>query len=172
MKNIVIYFSRKGMNYVNGDIKDLSKGNTEYIAEYIQEAADADTFEVIRKEPYPLDYRECVEESVRELKQDTRPDLLRTLDDISEYDNVFVAGPCWCGHYPLPLASCLSNLDFKGKKVHFVMSHEGSGLAQGKNDIKSWCRNAEIGSSLAIHGTEAKTSKDMISVWAKKALEA
>ena len=28
-KNLIIYYSRKGQNYVNGAIKNLAKGNTE-----------------------------------------------------------------------------------------------------------------------------------------------
>ena len=35
MKNLVIYYSRKGENYVNGKIKNIDKGNTEYIAEFV-----------------------------------------------------------------------------------------------------------------------------------------
>ena len=34
-KNLIIYYSRKGENYVNGSIKKLSKGNTEIVAEFI-----------------------------------------------------------------------------------------------------------------------------------------
>ncbi len=41
MKNLVIYYSRKGQNYVNGTIQSLSKGNAEVIAEDIQKAVGA-----------------------------------------------------------------------------------------------------------------------------------
>ncbi len=36
--NLIIYYSRKGENYVNGSIRKLEKGNTAYIAEFIQKA--------------------------------------------------------------------------------------------------------------------------------------
>lgn len=35
-KNLIIYYSRKGQNYWNGSIKNLDKGNTEIVAEFIQ----------------------------------------------------------------------------------------------------------------------------------------
>lgn len=38
-KNLIIYYSRKGENYVNGRIKSLAKGNTELCVEYIQKAS-------------------------------------------------------------------------------------------------------------------------------------
>ena len=37
-KNLIIYYSRTGENYVNGSIKNLKKGNTEICAEFIKEA--------------------------------------------------------------------------------------------------------------------------------------
>ena len=38
-KNLIIYYSRKGENYWNGSIKNISKGNTETVAEFIQKGA-------------------------------------------------------------------------------------------------------------------------------------
>ena len=38
MANLILYYSRKGENYVNGSIKSLQKSNTEICAEYIQKA--------------------------------------------------------------------------------------------------------------------------------------
>ena len=53
-KTLVIYYSRKGQNYVNGNIVDLPKGNTEFVAEFIQKAVGADLFEVETKKSYAM----------------------------------------------------------------------------------------------------------------------
>ena len=45
-KTLVIYYSRRGENYVNGSITKINKGNTEYVAEFIKEIADADLFQI------------------------------------------------------------------------------------------------------------------------------
>lgn len=166
MKKLVICFSRKGMNYVNGDIRNLPKGNCRNIAEIIASITDGDLFEVERKKPYPEDYRACVNESVAELKEQARPELKKMLADISEYDMIYIVGPCWCGHYPMPLATQLENLDFDNKKVRYVMSHEGSGLANAKEDLQKWCRNAVIGDGLAVKGTDI--GKSVIAEWIRK----
>ena len=55
-KNLIIYYSRKGQNYVNGSIKDLEKGNTEICAEFIQKAVDGDLFEIETVRSYSDDY--------------------------------------------------------------------------------------------------------------------
>ena len=45
-KVLVVYYSRKGENHMPGGIQVLEKGNTEYAAEYIQKALNADIFEI------------------------------------------------------------------------------------------------------------------------------
>ena len=45
-KNLIIYYSRKGQNYWNGSIKNLDKGNTEIVAEFIQKSVGGDLFEI------------------------------------------------------------------------------------------------------------------------------
>ncbi len=93
-KNLVIYYSRKGENYVNGSIKSIAKGNTEVVAEYIRDAVGADLFEVDTVTPYSEDYMTCIDEAKKEMQKGARPELKRELSDISEYDNIVIAGPC------------------------------------------------------------------------------
>ena len=45
-KQLVVYYSRKGENHMPGGVQVLPKGNTEYAAEFIAKALDADIFEV------------------------------------------------------------------------------------------------------------------------------
>ena len=40
-KNLIIYYSHRGQNYFDGAIRDVKKGNTEYCAEFIQNAVGA-----------------------------------------------------------------------------------------------------------------------------------
>ena len=51
-RNLIIYYSRKGENYVNGIIKNLAKGNTEIVAQFIADAVGGDLFEVETVKPY------------------------------------------------------------------------------------------------------------------------
>lgn len=67
-KNLIIYYSRKGENYVNGSIKKLSKGNTEIVAEFIQKAVGGDLFEVDTVKPYSEDYTACVYDELHSFK--------------------------------------------------------------------------------------------------------
>jgi flavodoxin len=165
--NLIIYFSRAGENYVNGNIEKLSMGNTEICAKLIQQAVGGDLFEVKTVRAYAENYRECVAQAVKELQSDARPVLIEYLDSIEQYNNIFVCGPCWCGTYPHAIFSQLERLDFTGKKVMTLMTHEGSGLGRCEQDLKKLCKGASFGSSLAIHGADAAKSESIIACWAK-----
>ena len=49
-KTLVVFYSRKGENYMPGGIQVLEKGHTESAAEYIRDALDAGTFAEFRAE--------------------------------------------------------------------------------------------------------------------------
>ncbi len=169
-KNLIIYYSRKGENYWNGSIKNIAKGNTEVVAEFIQEAVGGDLFEVDTVKPYSTDYYACCDEAKAELNSDARPELKKYLDNIDGYDNVFVCGPCWWGKFPSAIFSQLERLDFSGKKVMAVMTHEGSGLGSSERDLKRLCKGATLGKGLAIHGADASKSEGTVSDWAKQVI--
>ena len=82
-KNLIIYYSRKGENYVNGSIVDLKKGNTEICAEFIQKAVGGDLFEVETVNEYAKDYNTCIKEAQQELRQNARPELKKYLEDMT-----------------------------------------------------------------------------------------
>ena len=168
--NLILYYSRKGENYWNGKIKNITKGNTEIVAEFIQEAVGGDLFEVDTVKPYAEDYYECIEEAKRELYANERPELKEYLDSIEEYDNIFVCGPCWWGTFPMAIFTQLEKLDFSGKKVMAVMTHEGSGLGDCESDLKKLCAGATFGRGLAVHGADASKSERTVASWAKKVI--
>ena len=167
-KNLIIYYSRKGENYVNGKILNLEKGNTEICAEFIQNAVGGDLFEIETTEDYSANYYECTEKAQKELRDNARPELKKYLDSIDSYENVFVCGPCWWGTYPVAVFTQLEKLDFTGKKVMALMTHEGSGLGRSESDLKKICKGANFGTGMAVHGADAKKSEKAVADWAKK----
>ena len=169
-KNLIIYYSRKGENYWNGSIKNIAKGNTEIVAEFIQKAVGGDLFEVDTVKPYSTDYMTCTEEAKRELREQARPELKKYLDNIEDYDNIFVCGPCWWGTFPMAVFTQLEKIDFTGKKVFAVMTHEGSGLGSCERDLKKICKDASFGKGLAVHGADAARSESTVAAWSREAV--
>lgn len=52
MNSIVVFYSRAGYNYVNGEIKNLKIGNTEVIARKIAEFTNSQLFKIEQVHPY------------------------------------------------------------------------------------------------------------------------
>ena len=167
-RNLVIYYSRRGQNYVNGNVTELRKGNAELLAEYISDATGADVFEVRTVKEYPGDYMKCTEVAQEELRMNERPQIEEYLENLDGYDNVFVVGPCWWGTYPMAMFTLLEDLDFSGKKVFPVMTHEGSGLGSAERDLKRACSGAKVKRGLAIQGGMVPSSQKQVADWAVK----
>lgn len=169
-KNLILYYSRKGENYVNGSVRNLAKGNTEIVAEFIQKAVGGDLFEIETVKTYAADYYACIEDAKKELHAGARPELKRSLDSIDGYDNVFVCGPCWWGTFPMAMFTQLEKLNWHGKHVMAVMTHEGSGLGSSERDLQKTCVGATFGKGLAVHGADASRSENAVAAWAKQSV--
>ena len=168
MVDLVIYFSRSGENYFGGQLKNIEKGNTEVIAEYIQEITGADLFKVEPAVEYPADYMQCIDVAKKEQQDGARPEIKETLDDISSYDTIYIGFPNWWGTLPMPMFTQLEQLDFSGKTVKPFVTHEGSGFGSSARDIKKLCEGAEIKKGLSIPGANVGSAKDMVSAWIKE----
>lgn len=165
MKSLIIYYSRRGENYLNGDIVNLEKGNAEIIVDYIKGFIDADTFQVETEEDYPESYMETIDIAKEEQEKNIYPEPKESLDDISKYDTIYIASPNWWGTLPMVLQRQLDKLDFTGKTVKTVITHEGSGLGNCMKDIKKLCKGADIKKGLEIKGSTVNDSKDRIKAW-------
>lgn len=165
MSSLVIYFSRSGENYFAGELKNIEKGNTEVIAEYIQEIDNADLFKVETVIEYPLSYMECIDVAKKEQQVAARPKIKETLDNIDAYDTIYIGFPNWWGTLPMAMFTQLEQLDFTGKVVKPFVTHEGSGFGSSLKDLDKLCSGAEINGGLSIPGANVADAKDTVRAW-------
>ena len=159
--------SRKGQNYWAGSIRNLEKGNTEIVAEMIQEAVGGDLLEVDTVKPYSADYTTCTQEAQAELRANARPELKEYLDSLDGYDTIFVGYPNWWGTMPMAMFTFLEHYDLAGKRVIPFCTNEGSGMGGSERDLKKICAGAAVERGLSIRGCEAAKSEKKVSDWAK-----
>ena len=159
-KSLIIYFSRADENYSVGYVE---KGNTEYVAEYVKEFTNADMFKVEPLVPYSKEYETCIKEAKDRIGN---APIKETINDISMYEVIYIMTPIYWGTYAPEIETAIKDLDFNGKIVRVITTHEGSGLANVVNDIKRICVGANVlDDALAIFGHEAKDSKNKIENW-------
>jgi len=120
-KSLIAYFSRKGNNYVGGSIVNLPIGNTEVIAKKIQELTGSDMFQIKTVKSYPDDYTETVNVAKEELRENARPELTETIDDMGSYDVIYLGYPNWCGTMPMAVFTFLESYDFSGKTPYSLL---------------------------------------------------
>lgn len=152
-KILVAYFSRTGEEYAIGNI---TKGNTAIVAEYIAQKTGADTFEVKPATPYPDEYEACTEIAKQELESNARPAFAANVDNLAQYDTIFLGYPIWWGALPRVMMTFLEANDFSGKTIIPFCTHGGSGLAGTEREIADACPNAKVLSGLAIVGKTAQ----------------
>ena len=159
-KSLIIYFSRADENYAVGYIE---KGNTEYVAEYVRDITNADMFKVEPLIPYAKDYQTCIKEAKERVGN---APIKEKISDISMYEVIYIMSPIYWGTYAPELETAIKDLNFSGKTIRIVTTHEGSGLANVVNDIKRICVGANVlDDALAIVGSQAKDSKSIIESW-------
>ena len=166
-KYLIAYFSRKGENYVNGQILDLPVGNTEVAAKEIQNLTGGDLFCIQPAREYAENYRKCVAEAREELQSGARPEILDCVRNWDAYDIIFLGYPNWCGTMPMPVWTFLESYDFAGKTILPFCTNEGSGMGHSEADIRGLCPTAALKKGLSVRGSSVGTARAEIAAGLK-----
>lgn len=140
-------------------------GNTREIANQIHKNVGGDIFEIQATKQYPKDYDAAVKQAKQELESDYKPELKTRVDNIKEYDLIFIGYPIWWGTYPAPVKSFLLTCDLTGKTLIPFCTHGGSGLGGSVADISEQCPKSVVLDGLAVRRNDAKTSQKIVSEW-------
>ena len=169
-KSLVIFFSRAGENWQVGNVE---RGNTAIMVDYIQEFADVDVFEIVPEVAYPSNYMECVNYvNDVEIPQNLRPAYKGDINNLADYDNIFIGGPIWCGQPPYIFRTFFEKHagELNGKTVIPFGTHGGSGVGSYTTLIKGYYPNATVLESLGIAGVSIRDASSWQTVenWLKK----
>ena len=154
-KILIVYYSRTGEEYGVGNI---TKGNTEIVADIIAQKTGGDLFEIKPVTPYPDSYEECKKVASREKATKARPPFVGDID-ISGYDIIFCGYPIWYGDAPQIIYTFLEGHDFGGKKIVPFCTHGGSGLSSTDQTISLTCPTAKILQGFELRGTVAQNNR-------------
>lgn len=92
-------------------------GNTRTVAGYIQELTGGDLFEIEAAQTYPTDYQQCVNRAQEEKNTDARPELATLVENIDQYETIFIGYPIWWWIQPMLISSFIEAHDLRGKTI-------------------------------------------------------
>lgn len=118
-------------------------GNTEKVAGYIAGAISADLYEIAPEEAYTaedLDYSNLKARAIVEQSDDSlRPVISGTVENMDDYDIVFLGYPIWCGKAPKIISTFLEEYDFSNKTLIPFCTSGSSGITSTVAELQSLC---------------------------------
>ena len=143
----------------------LLPGNAAKLAGWIQQEAGGDLFSIVVVEPYSSDYDECLDRAADEKAQNARPELQNHVEDMSQYDVVFLGFPNWWASIPMPIATFLEEYDFAGKTIVPFCSHGGGRFGQSLTAIAELAPDAVMCEGLAINYSGGASMPEDVADW-------
>lgn len=141
-------------------------GNNAYIAQFIQRETGGDLFAIETVQDYPGTHEELLEFAYEELQEDARPELAAQIENLDQYDTIFMGYPNWNAELPMPLYTFLEENDFSGKTIIPFTTHGGSGFAGTIRTIESLQPGADVyGDGLSISRNSVEDAKNDVVDW-------
>lgn len=165
MAKLVAFYSRANENYFGGAYRYIEVENTEKVAKMIAAATGGQLFKIEQVQPYAADYNTCIDQAKKDLQAKARPELVRTLDNLDGYDEIYLGYPNYWGDMPMAVYTFLEQFDWTGKTIHPFCTHEGSGLSGTERKIQQTCKGANVMRGFAIQGSSVDGAKAMIESW-------
>lgn len=150
-KSLVVYFSWSG--------------NTENVAKSIQSQTGSDIFEIVPATPYSDDYDTVLDSAQAEQSENARPEIADSMENLTDYDVIYVGYPNWWGDMPMILYTFFDSHDLSGKTIAPFCTSGGSGLSDTVNEIKGLEPNATVTDGLHIGSGASSNPDDAVSEW-------
>ena len=141
--------------------------NTEGIAQKLADGLGADLYEITPEQPYTdedLDYGNSESRSSVEMNDPSaRPAISGSIENMEQYDVVFIGYPIWWGEAPRIMSTFIESYDFSGKTLTAFCTSASSGFGNSDSALRSAANGATW---LDGHRFSAGASADDVMEWA------
>ena len=128
------------------------QGHTAGVAREIASQTGGDLFEIKPAAPYP-GYDECLDVAKAEKNNNARPAVDGRVENMADYDVVFVGYPIWWYDAPMIVLTFLECYDFSGKTVIPFATSGGSPIEESTDSVTSSAKGATIREGLLVNDT-------------------
>lgn len=136
-------------------------GTNGYVARMIQSTVGGDIHMILAEEAYPADFDAVVDEN----HQETSRPISSRVENMEQYDVVFIGYPVWATTLPQAVRTFLSEYDFSGKTVIPFCTHDGYGAGRSFSTVAELALGAETLEGIAIQASDVTTSADAVAKW-------
>ena len=151
---------------------DEVQGNTEFVAKEIQKNLGGDLFAIETVQEYPGTHDELLDFAYKEKSDHARPELATQIDNLDNYEYIFVGYPNWNADLPMPVYSFFDTYDFSGKTIIPFVTHGGSGFSGTIQTIQKLEPEATvIEEGLSISRNSVPNAQDDIKKWTDSLLK-
>ncbi len=123
-------------------------GNTKSVASTLATAIGADLFEIVPEQPYTSEdlnwHNDKSRSSVEMGDRSSRPAIASKIDNISQYNIVFVGSPIWWGREPSIMDTFIESYDFAGKTVIPFVTSGSSDIGDYGANLQALVPNAKV----------------------------
>ena len=141
-------------------------GTTKGVAEHIANGLNADIYEIVPEEPYTdadLDYNDNNSRTTIEMNDpDARPAISGSVENMEQYDTVFIGYPIWWGEAPRIASTFMESYDFSGKTIVPFCTSGGSGIGSSASNLERLTSGATWLDGRRLNGSD---SQDTVMEW-------
>lgn len=178
-KILIAYFSRWGNTDYPADVDastgasvQIRNGNkfgtTQIVAQYIQSAVGGDIHLIETTNRYPVDFDDVRDLNHSEQAAGTLPTLRSRIDNITNYDIIFVGYPVWAVDVPQAIKTFLASYDLKGKTIVPFCTHDGYGAGRSFTTVKNAASGATTLDGIALLASDVPNAESRVNSWLKE----
>ena len=144
----------------------IAMGITAALANMIADETGGDLFSIQTNVDYPADINDVIDYAAEEQDSNARPELITHIENLEDYDTIFVGYPNWWYDMPMVMYSFFDEYDFSGKTIIPFNSHNGSRFSDTINTIQELEPNATvITDGFTVRFSDAANAQGDISQW-------
>ena len=144
----------------------LPSGDRILIAYFSVPETGGDLFRIETVQTYPGSHDALLDFAYQERSDGARPALATQLENLDQYDVIFLGYPNWNSDLPMPLYTFLETYDFSGKTILPFTAHGGSGFSRTVQTIADLQPGATVvEDGLAISRNDVPQAPEAVSQW-------
>lgn len=147
-------------------VDGVAKGSVQAVADMIQAETGGDLFSIQTEFDYPGDIMELIDYADGEQEREERPVLVTHIENLEEYDTVFIGYPNWWYDMPMAMYSFFEEYDFSGKTIIPFNTHRGSRFSSTISTIQELEPEATvIEDGFTFPGDDAADAAADVAAW-------